>query len=68
MWFLNDNLSSNTNHRFLEELEGIIIVLFRVKFRKEVLEVDMLSIVVLDELISSLLKRIPFPPIGGNVI
>ena len=32
-------------------------MLFRVKFGKEVSEVDMLSTVVLDELISSLLER-----------
>ena len=32
-------------------------MLFRVKFGKEVLEVDMLSTVVLEELISSLLER-----------
>ena len=32
-------------------------MLFRVKFEKEVLEVDMLSTVVLEELISSLLER-----------
>ena len=53
MRFLNDNLSSNTNPRFLEECEGEIIMLFRVKFGKEVSLVVMLSIVVLDELISS---------------
>ena len=56
MWFLNDNLSSITNPRFLEEWEGEIIMLFRVKFGKEVSEVDMLSTVVLEELISSLLE------------
>ena len=42
---------------FLEEWEGEIIMLFRVKFGKEVSEVDMLSTVVLEELISSLLER-----------
>ena len=42
---------------FLEEWEGEIIILFRVKFGKEVSEVDMLSTVVLEELISSLLMR-----------
>ena len=57
MWFLNDNLSSNTNPMFLEECEGEIIMLFRVKFWKKVSEVDMLSTVVLEELISSLLER-----------
>ena len=34
MWFLNDNLSSNNNTRFLEEWEGEIIMLFRVQFGK----------------------------------
>ena len=58
MWFLNDNLSTNTNPRFLEEWEGEIIVLFRVQFGKEVSELDMLSTVVLEELISSLLEMI----------
>ena len=42
---------------FLEEWEGEIIMLFRLKFGKEVSEVDMLSTVVLEELISSLLAR-----------
>ena len=42
---------------FLEEWEGEIIMIFRVKFEKEVSEVDMLSTVVLEELISSLLER-----------
>ena len=45
MWFLNDNLSSNTNPRFLEEREGEIIILFRVKFEKEVSVVNILSTV-----------------------
>ena len=42
---------------FLEEWEGEIIVLFRVKFGKEVSDVDMLCKVALEELISSLLER-----------
>ena len=37
------------------DYEGEIIMLFRVKFGKEVSEVDMLSTVFLEELISSLL-------------
>ena len=41
----------------MEECEGEIIMLFRVKFVKEISEVDMLSTVVLEELISSLLER-----------
>ena len=57
MLFLNDNLSSNTNHRFLKEREGEIIVLFRVKFGKEVSELDILSTVVSEALISSLFER-----------
>ena len=44
MRFLIDNLSSNTNPRFLEELEGELFILFRVMFGKEVSEVDILSI------------------------
>ena len=40
---------------FLEEWKGEIIILFRVTFGKEVSEVYMLSTVVLEELISSLL-------------
>ena len=43
--------------RFLEEWEGEIIMLFRVQFGKEVSEVDILSTVFLEELISSLLER-----------
>ena len=57
MWFLNYNLSPKTNTRFLEEWEGELIVLFRVQFGKEVSEVDMLSTLVLEKLISSLLER-----------
>ena len=38
---------------FLDEWEVEIIMLFRVKFGKEIIEVDMLSTVVLEELISS---------------
>ena len=56
MLFLNDNVLSITNLRFSEEWEGDIIILFRVKFGNEVSEVDMLSTVVLLELISSLLE------------
>ena len=41
---------------FLKEWEVEIIILFRVKFGNEVSEVDMLSIVFLEELISSLLE------------
>ena len=41
----------------LEELEGYIIMLFRLKFGNEISEVYMLSTVVLEELISSLLER-----------
>ena len=48
-------MSSNTNPMFLEEWEGEIIMLFSVKFGKELSEVDMLSAVVLEELNSSLL-------------
>ena len=44
MWLLNDTLSSNTKLNFLEEWEGEIIVLFRVKFGQKVSEVDMLSL------------------------
>ena len=42
---------------FLEEWEVEIIMLFRVKFGKVVSEVDMLSTLVFEELISSLLER-----------
>ena len=61
MWFLNDNLSSNTNPSFLEEWEGEIILLFRIHFEGSIssilLSIDMLSTLVLEELISSLLER-----------
>ena len=33
IWFSNDNLSSNTNPRFLEEWEGEIIVFYTSKLR-----------------------------------
>ena len=41
----------------MQEWEGEIIMLFRVKLGKEVSEVDMLSTVVLEELLSNLLER-----------
>ena len=46
--YLNDNFSSNTNLRYLEECKEEIIMLFRVKFGKELSEVDILSTVVLE--------------------
>ena len=42
---------------FLEECEEEIITLFRVQFRKEVSEVDILNTVDLEKLIFSLLDR-----------
>ena len=36
-------MSSNTNPRFLEEWEEEIIMLFRVKFGKDVSELDILN-------------------------
>ena len=57
MLFLNDYFSSNTNRRFLVEWEGEIIILFRVTFGKDISEVDMLSTVFVEALISSLFER-----------
>ena len=41
----------------MEEWEGEIIILFIVKFGKKVSEVNILSTVILEEFISSLLER-----------